>query len=54
MLTGFAMSAFAMTQGEFQPGTRRGLFTFVLAILVVVGLVYSGITWDHLHLPPGT
>ena len=54
MLTGFAASAFAMTQGEFQPSTRRGLFSLVLALLVVAAFFVAGINFDHLHLPPGT
>lgn len=51
---GFAVSAFAMTQGEFQPGTRRGLFSLVLALAVLAILVFSGVKMTHLTLPPNT
>lgn len=40
-----------MTQGEFQVGTRRGLFSLGLALLVLVLLAWSGLRFDHLHLP---
>lgn len=43
-----------MTQGEFQVGTRRGLFSLVLALLMLVLLAWSGLTFDHLHLPAST
>lgn len=51
---GFTLSAFAFNQGEFQPGTRRGLFSLVvvLAALVVLGVLAFHL--DHLDLPaPG-
>ena len=54
MLTGFAAAAFAMTQGEFQPGTKRGLFSLILALLVLVLLFLTGREWTHITLPPGT
>jgi len=54
MLTGFAAAAFAMTQGEFQPGTRRGLFSLILVLLVVVLLFLTGKSLTHITLPPGT
>ena len=41
-----------MTQGEFQPATRRGLFSLILALAVVALFVWSGVTFDHLNLPP--
>jgi hypothetical protein len=42
-----------MTQGEFQPSTRRGLFSLTMALVVLGVLLYSGRTLVHLHLPPG-
>ncbi len=51
---GFTLSVFAFNQGEFQPGTRRGLFSLgmVLLVLVVFGLLAFQL--DHLNLPkPG-
>ncbi|MGI8610468.1 MAG: hypothetical protein ACR2MY_14800 [Candidatus Dormibacteria bacterium] len=54
MLFGFAASAYAMTQGEFQPATRRGLVSLALALAVLAVLLVSGWQLDHLHLPPGT
>ena len=54
MLTGFATAAFAMTQGEFQPGTKRGLFTLIVILLLLTVMILSGRTLTHIHLPPGT
>ncbi len=54
MAVGFGLSAFAMTQGEFQDGTRRGMFSLVLALLVLAGVVLSSIKLTHLNLPPNT
>ena len=53
VVLGFGASAFAMSQGEFQPTTRRGLVSLVLALFVLAVLLYSGKTLVHLHLPPG-
>ena len=53
MSLGFGAAAFAMTQGEFQPTTRRGLVSLLLALFVLAVLLYSGKTLVHLHLPPG-
>ena len=53
MALGFAATVFATTQGEFQPETRSGLVSLVLALVFLAILLYSGITWDHIHLPPG-
>ena len=41
MLTGFATAAFAMTQGEFQPATRRGLFSLIVVLLLLVVLFFT-------------
>jgi hypothetical protein len=41
-----------MTQDEFQPSTRRGLFSLLMALAVLAVLVYSGLHLTHLHLPP--
>ncbi len=54
MAVGFSLTAFAMTQGDFQTGTRRGLFSLLLALLVLAALVLSGMKLTHLHLPPNT
>lgn len=51
MALGFALFAFAMTQPEFHASTRRGLFSLVLALVVLALLVWSGINFDHLNLP---
>ena len=53
MAIGFAASAFALTQGEFQPATRSGLVSLVIALILLAVLLFSGLTWDHLHLPAG-
>jgi hypothetical protein len=54
MLTGFATAAFAMTQGEFQPATKRGLFTLIVVLLLLVLLFVTAKSWTHITLPPGT
>jgi hypothetical protein len=54
MLTGFAAAVFAMTQGEFQPGTRRGLFSLLVVSGLLVLMFVTGRSWTHIHLPPGT
>jgi uncharacterized membrane protein YadS len=51
---GFTFSAFAMSQGEFQPATRWGLLSLVLALLLAVVLGVLAFHLDHLNLPPGT
>jgi hypothetical protein len=51
---GFLSTAFAMTQGEFQPGTRRGLASLIAALLLLAALFLSGISFTHINLPPGT
>jgi hypothetical protein len=51
---GVLVSIFAFNQGEFQPGTKRGLFSLVvvLAFIAVLGVVAYQL--DHLNLPrPG-
>ena len=51
---GVIVSIFAFNQGEFQPGTKRGLFSLVvvLAFIAVLGVVAYQL--DHLNLPrPG-
>jgi hypothetical protein len=53
VVLGFAAAAFAMTQGEFQPSTRSGLVSLVAALIVLAVLLFSGITWDHIRMPPG-
>lgn len=40
-LTGFTMSAFAMTQGEFRQATRRGLVSLVIILLAIACLLVS-------------
>ena len=48
---GFLTTAFAMSQGEFRPGTRFGVFSLVLALVLLVALFLSGINFTHLSLP---
>jgi hypothetical protein len=51
---GFVFSAFAFNQGEFQPGTKRGLFSLVVVVLFVTILGVVAFQLDHLNLPrPG-
>ncbi|MFN2465371.1 MAG: hypothetical protein ABR598_03795 [Candidatus Dormibacteria bacterium] len=54
VLVAFGLSAWAMTQGEFQPGTRRGLFSLVLVVLLLAGVIVSSTRLTHLNLPPNT
>jgi hypothetical protein len=54
VLVAFGLTSFAMTQPEFQVSTRRGLFSLVLALALLAVLVWSGVSFDHLHLPPNT
>ena len=54
MLTGFATAAFAMTQGEFQPGTKRGLASLIVVALLLALMFFTGRAWTHITLPPGT
>jgi hypothetical protein len=51
---GFVFSAFAFNQGEFQPGTKRGLFSLVVVVLFISVLGGLAFQMDHLNLPrPG-
>jgi hypothetical protein len=51
---GFVFSAFAFNQGEFQPGTKRGLFSLVVVVLFITILGVLAFRMDHLSLPrPG-
>jgi hypothetical protein len=51
---GFVFSAFAFNQGEFQPGTKRGLFSLVVVVIFVSILGALAFQMDHLNLPrPG-
>ena len=43
-----------MSQGEFRPGTRHGVFSLVLAVVLLSLLFLSGLTLTHINLPPGT
>ncbi len=48
---GFVFSAFAFNQGEFQPGTRKGLFSLVVVVLLITVLGVLAFHADHLNLP---
>jgi multisubunit Na+/H+ antiporter MnhB subunit len=51
---GFVFLAFAFNQGEFQPGTKRGLFSLVVVVLFISILGVLAFQMDHLNLPrPG-
>ena len=51
---GLVFSAFAFNQGEFQPGTKRGLFSLVVVVLFISVLGVLAFHMDHLNLPrPG-
>jgi hypothetical protein len=51
---GFIFSAFAFNQGEFQPGTKRGLLSLVVVVLFISILGVLAFQMDHLDLPrPG-
>ena len=48
---GFVFAAFAMSQGEFQPETRRGLASLV-GVLALTGLVLlAALKLNHIKLP---
>jgi len=52
---GFVFSAFAFNQGEFQPGTKRGLFSLVVVLLLIAVLGVVAFHTDQLNLPrPGS
>ena len=51
---GFTFAAFALNQGEFQPGTRRGLLSLVVVLVLAAVLGLLAFQLDHLNLPPGT
>jgi len=44
-------AAFAMTQGEFQPATRRGLASLVVVLLVTAGTFAAALKLNHVILP---
>jgi flagellin-like protein len=48
---GFTLAAFAMTQGEFQPETRRGLASLIGVLLLVGIVVLSALKLNHVVLP---
>jgi hypothetical protein len=51
---GFVVSVFAFNQGEFQPGTKRGLVTLVAVVVFITVLTVLAFQLDHLNLPrPG-
>ena len=43
-----------MSQGEFQPATKRGLASLIVVVLLLVLLFFTGKEWTHITLPPGT
>lgn len=47
----FALSAFAMTQGPFQPQTKRGLLSLVGVLVVGAALFVVAFRLDHPTLP---
>ena len=49
----FTAAAFAMTQGELQPSTRRGLLSLTVVLVVVALPFLSANGFDHLALPRG-
>jgi hypothetical protein len=48
----FALSAFAVVQGPFQGGTRKGLFSLLVTTLLLGLLFWSALRLNHLNLPP--
>lgn len=51
LAAGFTFAAFAMNQGEFQPSTRRGLFSLVMVLVAIAALSLLALHLDHLNLP---
>jgi multisubunit Na+/H+ antiporter MnhB subunit len=49
----FVLMAFAMTQGEFEPETRRGLVSLTVVLILAVLLFVLAKALDHPGLPHG-
>jgi len=49
---GFVASAFALTQGAFQPATKRGLASLLVVLIILVCLYVAALNLDHVAVTP--